>query len=332
MSRNGAGVYSLPAGSTVANGDVSDASDLNIPLADLESDANTARPIVAGGTGATTAADARTNLGLAIGTNVQAYDAGLQSIAGLTTAADRMIYTTASDTYAVTTLTSFARTLLDDADAATARGTLGAQASDAALTSLAGLSLATGDVLYATGADTVARLPIGTANQVLRVNTGATAPEWGSGGLTMLTQVATTSGTNFDFTVPSTATEIVVLFDGVSLSGTDSILVQLVDGGGAQATGYSSISGLAGANFVLTSTAGFIIYAPNAGGTYIGSLTVRKISGNKWISDHAGYNTGGATGVAGGGNVLLDDACVGVRITRSGTNTFDLGAVNVGYR
>jgi len=37
-----------------------------------------------------------------------------------------------------------------------------------------------GDILYGTAADTVARLGIGTAGQVLKVNSGATAPEWGA--------------------------------------------------------------------------------------------------------------------------------------------------------
>ena len=126
MPRNGSGVYSLPGGSTITNGDTSDASDINTPLADLVSDANAARPIVAGGTGATSASAARTALGLTIGTDVQAQDAGLTSIAGLTTAADKMIYTTASDTYAVADLTTAGRALLDDADAAAQRTTLGA--------------------------------------------------------------------------------------------------------------------------------------------------------------------------------------------------------------
>lgn len=37
-----------------------------------------------------------------------------------------------------------------------------------------------GDLIYGTAADTVARLGIGTAGQVLKVNSGATAPEWGA--------------------------------------------------------------------------------------------------------------------------------------------------------
>ena len=64
-------------------------------------------------------------LNLAIGTNTQAYDAGLASIAGLTTAANKMVYTTGADTYAVTGLSAFARTVLDDTSAAAARSTLG---------------------------------------------------------------------------------------------------------------------------------------------------------------------------------------------------------------
>jgi hypothetical protein len=81
--------------------------------------------IADGGTGASTAANARQNLGVEIGVDVQAYDAGLQSISGLTTAADQGIYLTASDTYAVYSFTAAGRALLDDADAAAQRTTLG---------------------------------------------------------------------------------------------------------------------------------------------------------------------------------------------------------------
>jgi len=60
-----------------------------------------------------------------IGSTVQGYDAGLASIAGLTTSADQMVYLTGSDTYAVTSITSAGRDLLDDADASAQRTTLG---------------------------------------------------------------------------------------------------------------------------------------------------------------------------------------------------------------
>jgi len=152
-----------------------------------------------GGTGASDAGTARTNLGLAIGTNVQAYDAGLQSISGLTTTADRMIYTTASDVYAVTTLTAAGRAILDDADAATQRTTLGlgsiATQSTASVSITGGSISGISDLAVADGGTGAS--DAGTARTNLGVAIGTDVQAWDAN----LDQIAALAPTADNFIV-----------------------------------------------------------------------------------------------------------------------------------
>jgi hypothetical protein len=66
----------------------------------------------------------------------------------------------------------------------------------------------TGDIYYASAANTPARLGIGTASQILAVNSGATAPEWvaapSSGGMTLISTTTLTGGSVNLTSIPAT--------------------------------------------------------------------------------------------------------------------------------
>ena len=140
-----------------------------------------------GGTGASTAEGARTSLGIVIGTDVQAQNTALQSIADLLTAADRGIYTTAADTYATYVLTAAGRALLDDVDAAAQRATLGlgsiATLNSISSADISDLTVNTADL--AENSVTIAKLNLNPAELAgnLIANGGITTTQLGSGAV-----------------------------------------------------------------------------------------------------------------------------------------------------
>ena len=197
--------------------------------------------------------------------------------------------------------------------------------------SLQSLMTAQGDIVQASAANTPARLALGTANQILRVNAGATAAEWTTGGITLGTSVATTSGTEVDYTgIPSGTKRITIIFRGVSLSGTDNLLVQIGDAGGFETSAYISTASTVGTT--VSSTAGFIMVVADAAGIVSGSMVLNLIDSATfaWVSS-AAYKTLTTTIGIGGGGKALSAELTQVRITRTGTDTFDAGTVNLSY-
>ena len=149
------------------------------------------------------------------------------------------------------------------------------------------------------------------------------------------TAVASTSGTSIDFTsIPSWVKRITVMFNGVSLSNTDSLTVQLGTGGTPTTSGYVGTSTRIAATTISCnaySGSGFETTALGvAANLTTGNLVITNITGNVWTCTGilAGTSTlqnttAGVVTIAGVVNL--------VRITSSGTATFDAGSINILY-
>ena len=94
-----------------------------------------------------------------------------------------------------------------------------------------------GDISYrGSTANAKTRLAIGTAGQVLKVNSGATAPEWGtvSSGLTLLTNAAFTTVSSYSLpnsTFSSTYTNYLIVLDITAFSANNTFIARMRSSG-----------------------------------------------------------------------------------------------------
>lgn len=157
-------------------------------------------------------------------------------------------------------------------------------------------------------------------------------------GITSGTAVASTSGTSIDFTgIPSWVKRITVQFSSVSTSGTSVVLIQLGTGSTTfTTTGYLGAGGGSlSANTPLNTnfTTGFGVGSDSAA-SYVrhGAVILTNITGNTWVASGVGGQSDSLRVWSTGGTIALGAVLTAVRITTvNGTDTFDLGTINILY-
>ena len=143
-----------------------------------------------------------------------------------------------------------------------------------------------------------------------------------------------TGGTSIEFTsIPSWVKRITLMLAGVSLSGADSLLIQI--GSGSFATsGYSGGGARLGASSVAaaTFTTGFTLNNATAASVVSGNIIITNVTGNTWSANGICGETSGEFICMTGGFIALGGALDRVRITSTGASTFDLNSgINIIY-
>jgi hypothetical protein len=159
--------------------------------------------------------------------------------------------------------------------------------------------------------------------------TGDTGVDNRISGITLSAEQSTSGVTDFTG-IPTGVKHITVIFEGLSLDGTDSILVQLGDAGGIETSGYVS-AGANQAGSVVTSTAGFMIRAGAAGEAISGHMTLTLLNSSNfsWISSSMATKGDGC--IYSGGKKDLSAELTQVRITVTGSDSFDAGAAAIHF-
>ena len=145
------------------------------------------------------------------------------------------------------------------------------------------------------------------------------------------TAIATTSGTSITFTgIPSGVKRITVMLNGVSLSATANIFVQ-IGSGSTTTTGYTG--GTSRGTNVVDATNAFIFVQNNsAANVYSGVMTIFAMGSNVYVEQSTSISSASDAATVGAGNVTLGGVLDRVIITTSnGTDTFDAGSINIQY-
>ncbi len=242
-----------------------------------------------------------------VGVSVQAYSANL-------------------DEFATVNPTVAGLALLDDANAAAQRATLGlvigtdVQAYDADIP-----TVAASQAEMETGTETALRSmsPLRVAQAISALTT--------SSGITLGTPVATTSGSTIDFTgIPSTVKQIIVTLKGVSTNSTIGFGLQIGDSGGVETSGYSGGVSNRTADSVWSTFCVLFASSISFGNTCSGQiiLTLENSSTNSWsiFGNIADISTGMTNNFA--GYKSLTATLDRVRLMNA---TFDAGEMNIAY-
>ena len=320
---------------TVIGGDATiDITESNLDLgnmggtADLTSQVTGVLPIANGGTGGANAGAARTALGLAIGSDVQAYDAQLADVAGLTPADGAIIigdgsnFTTESGATARTSLG------LGTGDTPTFNG---AAMGSAAITGVADPSNAQD---AATKAYVDGLVGAGSITQALGADTG-------SGTVSLGSQTLTVSGTSNAITTSASGQAITIdIADNPTFTGNATITGNLTVQGTTTTVNSTEITiqnaftfeGATADAFettltVVDPTADRTITLPNASGTVVLEDTAQTLT-NKTIA--FGNNTiSGQLSLANGGTGLDLSAIAQGTILVGGAGN-SLGSLTIG--
>ncbi len=178
---------------------------------------------------------------------------------------------------------------------------------------------------------------LGSASQVLRTNSGATALEFATltSGFTLGTPVATTSGTSIDFTgIPSGTKLIILSFQNCSTNGSDHIRIQLGDSGGVETSGYDCGLAEVGGGGYNTSgiTDGLPIYLGLSSRFFTVTITITLINSSTNLYNLCSVYYGNNYGMGfSSGYKTLSATLDRVRLTGTAGGTFDSGSANIMY-